>query len=320
MLFLTEEDVRELFPMAQAIERIEASFLAQARGQAVNRSRERIFLPQTSLHYMAAALLEENLVGMKIYTVSRAAWRFVVLLYDGASGELLAILEADHLGRIRTGAASGVATKYLARADAIRVGVIGSGRQARTQLEAVARVRKVTAAKVFSRDKTRRAEFCREMTERLSLGVEPADTAEAAAQFGEILITATTSQTPVVRGEWLTPGVHVNAIGANMTNGREVDDATLKRATIIAVDSLEQAKEEAGDLVQGISSLPQGWDGILELHQIVSGAKRGRASDDAITLFKSSGIAIWDVAAAGFIYRQALAAGRGKRLEIWREQ
>src|SRR5439155_25586889 len=113
MLFLTEEDVRELFPMAQAIERIEASFLAQARGQAVNRSRERIFLPQTSLHYMAAALLEENLVGMKIYTASRAAWRFVVLLYDGASGELLATLEADHLGRIRTGAATGVATKYL---------------------------------------------------------------------------------------------------------------------------------------------------------------------------------------------------------------
>jgi alanine dehydrogenase len=318
MLLLTEEDVQQLFPMPQAIERLEASFMAQAQGKAINRSRERIFLPQTSLHYMAAALTEENLLGMNIYTISRAAWRFVVLLYDGTTGELLALLEADHLGRIRTGAASAVATKYLARREAERVGLIGAGRQARTQLEAVAQVRKLTSVEVFSRDATRRREFCRQMSEQLELSVEPADEAEVAMRFGDIVITATTSHEPVVHGESLAAGTHVNAIGANMANRRELDDAALAKASVIAVDNLEQAKEEAGDLIQGVSSLPQGWAGVLELHQVVSGNARGRTSSDEITIFKSSGIAIWDVAAAGFIYRQALAQGLGKRLDLWR--
>ena len=172
MLFLTEQDVQELFPMAEAIERVQASLTAQARGQAINRSRERIFLPHTSLHYMAAALAEEHLVGIKIYTASRDAVRFLVLLYDGTTGQLLCALEADHLGRSRTGAASAVATRYLARADATRVGLIGAGRQARTQLEAVAQVREITAARVFGRDAAKLREFCREMTEGLHLEVD----------------------------------------------------------------------------------------------------------------------------------------------------
>ena len=157
-LYLTEADVRELLPMDRAIECVEESFRAWARGGALNRPRQRIFLPGLSLHYMAAAWQEENLIGVKIYTVSRSGFRFLVLLYDAGSGEWLALIEADHLGRIRTGAASGVATKWLARAEASRVGVVGSGRQARTQLEAVAKVRKVIEVKVYSRDPARRAE------------------------------------------------------------------------------------------------------------------------------------------------------------------
>ncbi len=156
-LFLTEEDVQELFPMKQALERIEASFGAQHSGRAVNQSRQRLFQPGFSLHYMAAALADEHLAGMKIYTITSGAARFLVLLFDAKTGELLAVMEADHLGRIRTGAASGVATKYLARPDAARVGVIGAGRQARTQLEAVAGVRKIQAARIFSRNEAHRA-------------------------------------------------------------------------------------------------------------------------------------------------------------------
>src|SRR5437899_1512006 len=144
-LFLTEADVQELLTMEKALERVEASFLAQARGGTINRSRERIFQSRCSLHYLAAALPEERWLGMKIYTIAPAAWRFLVLLYDGESGQLLAMLEADHLGRLRTGAASGVATKHMARAGAALVGLIGSGRQARTQLEAVAKVRALAA-------------------------------------------------------------------------------------------------------------------------------------------------------------------------------
>ncbi len=316
-LFLTENDVQELFPMERALECVEVSLRAQHGGQAINRSRERILLPHTSLHYMAASLPEEKLLGMKIYTVSRDALRFVVLLFDTESGALLALIEADHLGRIRTGAASGVATKFLARPDAARVGLIGAGRQARTQLEAVARVRKITAAKVFSRTEESRREFCREMSGKLQIEVEPAANAEAAARFGDIVITATTATQPLVRGEWLRAGTHVNAIGANMANRREVDDSTLARAGVIAVDSLAQAKVEAGDLLQGLAAVKRGWEGVVELCEIVAGARPGRTSDDEITIFKSSGIALWDVASAGYIYHQALERGKGKAFGIW---
>lgn len=313
-LFLSEADVQELLPMEGALERVEASFVAQHKGRGINRARERIFLPQSSLHYMAAALADEKLVGMKIYTVTSAAWRFVVLLFNAESGDLLAMLEADQLGRIRTGAASGVATKYLARADASHVGLIGAGRQARTQLEAVTLVRKITAAKVFSRAERRRNDFCREMRERLRIEVHPAESAEAATRFGDIVITATTSSTPVVLGDWLRPGTHLNVIGANMTTRREVDEATLARAAVIAVDSLEQAREEAGDLVVGLPKLGRGWESVVELHTIVGGARSGRTSSPEITIFKSCGIALWDIAAAGYVYREALKKGRGKEL------
>ncbi len=302
--------------MERALERVEASLRAQASGRGINRPRERIFLPHTSLHYMAAALPEEKLLGMKIYTITQSAWRFVVLLFSAENGGLLAVMEADHLGRIRTGAASGIATNVLARTTASRLGLVGTGRQARTQLEAVARVRKLAAARVFGRDEKRRRAFCRELTEKLHLEVEPAESAEAAARFGDIVITATTSPEPVVRGDWLRPGAHVNAIGANMANRRELDDATLARASVIAVDSKEQAREESGDLIQGLRNVGRDWEGIVELHEIMGGQRPGRGSDEEITIFKSNGIALWDVAAAGYVYRQALKKGKGKELEF----
>ena len=146
-LFLSEGDVQELFPMEQALERVETSFVTQHSGSAANQSRQRLFQPGFSLHYMAAALADEHLAGMKVYTITSGAARFLVLLFDTKTGELLSVMEADHLGRIRTGAASGVATKFLARLDATKVGVIGTGRQARTQLEAVASVRQIQAAR-----------------------------------------------------------------------------------------------------------------------------------------------------------------------------
>ena len=306
--------------MDRALECVEHSFRAQDRGQGVNRSRERILLPHTSLHYMAAALPDEKLLGMKIYTASRGVLRFVVLLFDAENGGLLALMEADHLGRIRTGAASGIATKYLARSEAARVGIIGTGRQGRTQLEAVARVRKLSAVLAFSRTEETRTKFCREMSARLGIAVEPAASAEASARFGDIVITATNSTQPLVRGEWLRPGAHVNAIGANMANRREVDDATLARAKVIAVDSLAQAKIEAGDLIRGLAATPHGWDGVVELCGIVAGARAGRTSDEDVTIFKSSGIALWDVASAGYIYGKALERGKGKPFKTWGEE
>jgi len=315
-LFLTESDVQELLPMDRALDCVEASFVAQGNGRAVNRSRERILLPHVSLHYMAGALPESQHVGMKIYTVTRDDFRFLVLLFDAQSGRLLALMQADHLGRIRTGAASGIATKYLARPDASRVGMIGTGRQARTQLQAIARVRKLTAVKAFCRDKNRLQSFCLEMSEGLGVPVEPASSAEEATRFGEIVSTATTAQQPVVLGECLQPGAHVNAIGANMANRRELDDEAIRRASLIAVDSVEQSRKESGDMIQGLANLGRSWESVIELHSVVAAKHPGRSSAEQITLFKSHGIALWDVAVAGFIYQQALQKAKGRELEI----
>lgn len=320
VLFLSEEDVLELFPMKQAIECIEASFMAQHSGTAVNRSRERIFQPGFSLHYMAAAMADEHLAGMKIYTVASGGARFLVLLFSAGTGDLLAVIEADHLGRIRTGAASGVATKYLADPDASNVGLVGAGRQARTQLEAVAAVRKIRAARVFARNEAHCAEFCREMSRRLKFSVEPAPSAEEATRFGDIVITATTSAEPVIKGEWVRPRTHINAIGANISTRRELDDAVLRQAEVIAIDSRDQAKGEAGDLIQGLPAIGRSWDQVVELHDVIKSGGPRRNSDQGITVFKSCGIAIWDVAAAGLIYHEALKQGKGKPIAFWEGQ
>ena len=315
-LLLSESDVRELLPMERALECVETSLLAQASDRAINRSRERILLPDMSLHYMAAALPDSQRVGMKVYTVTREDFRFLLLLFDAASGRLLSLMQADHLGRIRTGAASGIATKYLARPEASRAAIIGTGRQARTQLQAIARVRKLTAVKAFGRQRDRLQSFCDEMSGDLGVPVEPASSADEATRAGELVITATTAQQPVVRGECLQPGAHINAIGANMAHRRELNDEAVRRATLIAVDSLDQSRKESGDLIQGLANLRRDWDQVIELHSVVAGKHPGRSSPDQITLFKSHGIAVWDVAVAGFVYQEALRQGKGREIDV----
>jgi alanine dehydrogenase len=315
-LFLSESDVRELLPMQKALECVEASFVAQGTDRAINRSRERILLPQVSLHYLAGALPDSQHLGMKIYTVTRDDFRFLVLLFDAVTGKLLSLMQADRLGRIRTGAASGIATKYLARPEASRAAVIGTGRQACTQLQAIAGVRKLTGVRAFGRNQERLLNFCREMSEDLGIPVEAAATADDAVRFGEIVSTATSAQQPVVRGECLQPGTHVNAIGANMANRRELDDEAVRRATLIAVDSVEQSRKESGDLIQGLANIGRAWENVMEMHSVVTGKHPGRSSADQITLFKSHGIALWDVAVAGYIYQQALQRRMGRELDI----
>jgi alanine dehydrogenase len=316
MLFISEKDVLDLFPMEAALQRIEESFVAQANHQAASQVRHRMFLPNVSLHYMAGAWAGENLLGLKVYTVARGNMRFVVLLFDANKGELLAMVEADHMGRIRTGAASGVATKYLSRPDSSSLAVIGTGRQARTQLHAISLVRSLSRVRAYSRDERKREAFAKEISEQLHLDATPAESAEAAVVSADIVVTATSSRSPVLLGEWLAPGTHINAIGANIASRRELDDAALLRATTIAVDFLEQAKLEAGDLIQGFRDSPQRWEGVTELKDIVTGKHTGRRSAGDVTLFKSAGIALWDVVAAGTVYQQAVKTGAGKEIEL----
>jgi len=230
---------------------------------------------------------------------------------------MAALIEADALGQIRTGAASGVATKYLANENARMACIIGTGYQARTQLEAVAAVRRLERVRAFGRDPERRAIFCREMSERIGISVEPASSAEEAVMGADIVITATPATKIVLEGAWLTPGMHINAMGANWPQKRELDTAAVGRAGKIVVDSLEQAKMEAGDLIQAFAEDQSRWNTVRELSEIVVGKAPGRSSATEITLFKSIGIAAWDLAAAVRVYEMAVARGMGKPIPLW---
>ena len=320
-LLLTENDVAAILTMPMAIELVEDSFRRLAHGTAMMHPRQRLHIPgQSYLHYMAAADATGGVMGMKIYTSSREGLRFLVPLFSTRSGDLLALIEADYLGQIRTGAASGVATKWMAREDAKTVGVIGTGSQSKTQVEAVAAVRWVESVKGFGRDKDRRDAWAREMSERLKVPVAPVDSAEEAVRGASILITATTSTNPVVEGKWLEHGVHINAIGANFPQKRELDAEAIRRSDLIAVDSRQQAKMEAGDLIQAFGEDALKWESVAELSEIVAGKLVARSGKSQITLFKSSGIASEDVAVAGKVYEIARERGMGKDVPLWQKE
>ena len=317
-LLLTEADVHSLLTMPIALDAVEAAFQRLGEGKAIVHPRQRLHLQGKSyLHYMAAGDAAGGYMGMKIYTSSREGLRFVVPLFHADSGELLALIEADYLGQMRTGAATGLATRLLSRQDASNVGIIGTGLQARSQLEAVAAVRKIGRVLAYGRDAQKRAAFVDEMSARLGMRIEAAESAEEAVRVAEILITATTASQAIVKGEWLKEGAHVNAIGANFPHKRELDAEAVGRADAIFVDSLEQSKAEAGDLIQAFESCPSRWESVRELAELVAGRIQGRTSHEQITLFKSNGLAIEDIVTAGRVYELALARGVGTRIRIW---
>jgi len=317
-LLLTEADVRSLLTMPMALEVVEESLRHQGEGELILQPRRRLKLPDNGLlHYMAGADPVRGYLGMKLYTVVRGMARFVVPLFRSTTGEMAALIEADALGQMRTGAASGVATKYLANSDARTAGIIGTGYQARSQLEAVAAVRRLERVRAFGRDMDRRAKFCDEMTARIGVPVEPANSGEEAVRGADIIITATPATKIVLDGSWLSPGVHINAMGANWPQKRELDAVAVNRADIMTVDSVEQAKMEAGDLIQAFGDVAQRWEAVHELGGIVAGKIPGRTSANQITLFKSVGIATWDLAAAVRVFELAVAQGKGQSIPLW---
>jgi len=315
-LLLTEQDVSALLPMGLALEAVEEAFRWQGEGKVVNRPRVRLRVPSGLLHVMPAAAPEAKVMGLKAYATVRGGATFALLLFSAESGELLAVMEADRLGQMRTGAASGVATKYLARPDADTVGIYGTGWQARSQLEAVAAVRKLREVRAYGRDPERRQAFAREMAEQLGVPVVPVERPEEAARGASVLITITTSRTPVLQGAWIEPGAHVNAAGSNALQRSELDVEAVRRAALIAVDSLEQARLECGDLVAPIEQGVTGWEAIHELGEVVAGRHPGRPGPEAITLFESQGVAMEDVAVAARLWERARAQGVGQPLPI----
>jgi alanine dehydrogenase len=307
-LYLTEAEVAALLTPADAVEAVEGCFLRIARGSVENRPRTRLRLEDGVFAVMAAADAELQLAGLKAYTWLAGGTPFVVVLFDLERAQIAAVIEADKLGQLRTGGASGVAAKHLARAGARTLGVLGCGWQAESQVDCIrAACPSIERVVAYCRTEERLNAFC------AKVGAEAGETHRDAAEQ-EIVVTVTTSRDPVLRGEWLEPGTLVCAVGANEPKSRELDNTVLERATFVCCDSREQSKQESGDLIEPVEQGILDWLEVHELHEVVSGDIAGRGSEDDIVLFKSNGIAAWDVAIGASAIERARERGSGREL------
>lgn len=302
MLTIRETDVQALLKMDELIPAVESAFRDWAHARATNNPRRRLHTPQGTLHLMGAAWFKRGYLAFKSYTSYPGGTHFHVMLYSADTGEPLALIEADYLGQMRTGAASGVATKYLAREDAEVVGLLGAGWQAEAQLKAVCQVRPIKQVFVYSRDEARRHVFSERMSQELSLPITPAPGAREAVQQADIVITITTAKEPILTADMLPSGAHINAAGANSLARRELDPYAVTRCDRIFVDDLEQAKLEAAELIIPYESRRLAWERIQPLAGLIGGLLPGRGDPQEMTLFKSLGIALEDVAAAALVY------------------
>ena len=307
-LYLTEADVGGLLSWADAIEAVEGSFRRLAADEVDNHPRNRLQFDGGLLAVMSAVDSGIGLGGVKTYAASAQGVRFVVVLFDLRTSEVTGVIEADKLGQLRTGAASGVAARFLARPGATTLGVLGCGWQAESQVqcirEAVPTIEHVLA---YCRTEERLEEFCKRV------GAEAGEThREAGGQ--DVVVTATTSRDPVLRGEWLREGALVCAIGANDRRSRELDNVVLERAAFVCCDSRQQSRLESGDLIEPVEQGILDWLEVHELQEVVAGELQGRQSDDDIALFKSNGLAAWDVAIGALALERARERGVGREL------
>ena len=302
--------------MSRTIELVERVHREYSTGKAIDVPRERTRLPKTALHILQGAVPSAGVIGFKAYTSSREGTRFFVHAFNAERGNLEAIIEANRLGMTRTGAAGGVAAKWLARPDAKVAGVFGSGWQARGQIEALAHVRKLERVKVFSRNADKLAKFCAEMRALLSLEVVPAASAADAVRGSDIVVTITTSATPVFSGEWVGPGTHINAAGSNSLLRQEIDEATVRKCDVVAVDSRPTAMKEAGDLLPALEKGRLHAGALAEIGEIIAGTRPGRTSPEQVTLFESQGMAMQDLVIASELVTLARAQGVGQEVDF----
>jgi alanine dehydrogenase len=307
-LYLTEAEVADLINAAEAVPVLEDCFRRMAAGAVDNVPRRRLPFDDGSFAAMYAVDRQLGYAGVKAYIAAAGRATFALLLFDLAGGDLAAVLEADTAGQRRTGAASGVAAKHLARSGATTLGVIGCGWQAEAQVEAVrAAVPSLDRVVAYCRTPERLQAFC------AKVGAEPADSHADAAQQ-DVVVTITTSRDPVLRGEWLREGALVCAAGANDSRKRELDNVVLERAAFVCCDSREDAKLESGDLIEPVEAGVLDWLEVHELQEVVAGDVAGRQSDDDVVVFKSNGLAAWDVAIGAELVRRARERGIGTTL------
>ena len=314
-LFLTDADIDGLLSVEEAISVVEQVLRQQATGDAANRPRGHDYAsPGAYQAWMQAAAYGLGVCGFKTYTIVGGSGRFFVYVYDVDGGPPLSIMEANRLGQLRTGAASGVAARHMANEDASVIALLGSGLQAASQLEAFCAVRPIELVRVHSPTPRNRAALAERMTAKLGIAVEAVDSPEPAVREADVVATITTSTTPVFRGEWLREGTHVSAAGGAHPYATELDEATIARADAVVVDDPDQARIECGEFMMASASGALLWERVRELCHVVSGRVPGRTSDRDVTLFKSLGMALWDVAAAKAVYDRAIERGVGTRL------
>jgi alanine dehydrogenase len=307
-LFLNEDDVKGLLEPADAVAAVEESFRRMASGSVEIAPRRRLRLEEGRLADMAASDLELGYAGAKVYAGFGEGTTFVVALFAADRPELVAVIEADQLGRLRTGAASAVAAKHLARDGATTLGVIGCGNQAETQVSCIrAAIPSIERVIVYCRTERNLKAFCKRV------GAEPGESHRDAAEQ-DIVVTITASRDPVLRGEWLSPGALVCAAGANNGSSRELDNVVLQRASFVCCDWLEQARLESADLFEPVETGVLDWLEVHELHEVVTGELPGRQAPDDIVVFKSNGIAAWDIAVAAAAVERARERGVGTEL------
>ena len=314
-LFLKEDDVRQAVTMDDMLEAIESMQQHFGLGEASNLARRHLNTSAGTLAVMGGALVYDGLLGVKTYTVVGGNHSFQVSLYDASSGSLLLYTQANRLGQLRTGATTGIAVKYLSKHDAATVGIIGTGYQAATQLEAVCKVRSIKRIIAYSRTPERRDAFASSMTEALGIEVISASSNQEAVNGSDIVICIAASTEPVLHGDWLTPGATVIGAGPTTWRIQEVDDAVLDQADKIFVDSAEQAPLEAGDMAGMADRGLLQWSQLTELRHVVAGTVTGRDSDDQIIYAKLMGTGVADVAAAKLAYDRARALGMGMEMD-----
>ncbi len=316
VLFLSENDVQRLLTMPQAIEALQRAFEALGQRKAQNVPRQRAVAGRTVLHMMGAADAQLGFSAWKCYFSTPQGVVFHVGLYEQATGRLVALMQANRLGQVRTGATSAVAARYLAPDGADKLGLFGTGYQARGQLEALACVLSLSQVFVYGRDPQRREAFAREMSEKLQLDVTPVDRPQEAAEELPVVVTATSSRQPVLEGRWLAPGALVIAMGSNWWHKAELDVDTIRRAHLVVCDDVECCRQEAGDFRQALEQGVFDWSEAISLAEVVCRRRSGRTPASDLVLFKSVGMALEDVAVATLVYRQARQQGLGTPLPL----
>jgi ornithine cyclodeaminase/alanine dehydrogenase-like protein (mu-crystallin family) len=313
--YLAEADVRAVLSMDVALQQVERGFDARGRGRAFDVPRERARLPGGHLHIVQAAAPELNLIGYKAYYIKPGKSRTSLIhLIDVEQGNLVAIVEADWLGQMRTGASTGVAAKYLAKPNASVLGLFGYGRHALTQLQAVSKVRNLTEVRVFGRDSARVQAFCAEQSQALGTNVRAAQSREDAVRGVDMVVVMTRASEPLFDGAWLEPGHFVAAAGSNALDRREVDLETTRRADLIVVDSREVAQRESGDLLPAYEAGLLHWQNLTDLGEVVAACRPGRQSEADVILYESHGMGLQDVYTAARVLELATAQGLGSDL------